>query len=128
MANIVSKDYYVNTWMGEDNAKLDRYLMLAQDIIQSNSLFNITIPTPTDNLKKAICAQAESMIDSDKSFLDDRDISSASIDGFSYSYRDNKKSSENKICSTALNYLRATGLMSRGITYGINSNSQTIIG
>lgn len=117
--DIVSLEYYRDTFKGTDTneEELRRTLDKAQDMVEMETIFDISLYSEVEELKKAICSQAEYIINnggiSEVCYNDDI-IKSVSTEGFSYSIEKNKNK-YGKLCEIACKYMRLAGLMGKSI-------------
>lgn len=116
MANLVSNEYYTNTYHGKytDIDTLSVILSRAQDDIQCAATTDITKYPTNEYLLKAICAQAE-YLDYDGGYAKESrgNIESESLEGYSYKTKDgNSGVTQDNLSMRALRLLRMSGLRS----------------
>ncbi|WP_369376615.1 hypothetical protein [Lactiplantibacillus plantarum] len=131
---IVDQDFYANTYFGEQvpvNIRFERLEMRAEEMVNqyanyyfdSHNLDDLPLEADRINVKKAVCAQIEWFIDSGgvEELANDKQsakgISHVTIGKFSYD-----KSAPTTLprgtaqrSNAAINYLRPTGLLYRGV-------------
>lgn len=124
MANLVSNDYYKNTWLGtvaSSETDLTKMLSRAEDIIRMEATRSIDTNPVSDWVKKAICAQAEQLINGAYDIMigASGDVTSASLGEYSYDVKDTGSNSfkDAVVSKMALEYLRAGGFRS-AVVYG----------
>lgn len=93
MANLVSNEYYEDTWLGTEassETELTKMLSRAEDMIREKATKKITEANVNDYVKKAICAQAEYLISGAYESMNDGStgVSSAKLGEFSYTEKD----------------------------------------
>lgn len=131
---IVDQDFYANTYFGEQvpvNINFERLEMRAEEMVNqyanyyfdSHNLDDLPLEADRINVKKAVCAQIEWFIDSGgveelaNAKQSAKGISHVTIGKFSYN-----KSALTTLprgtaqrSNAAINYLRPTGLLYRGV-------------
>lgn len=131
---IVDRDFYANTYFGEQvpvNIRFERLEMRAEEMVNqyanyyfdSHNLDDLPLEADRINVKKAVCAQIEWFIDSGgveelaNTKQSAKGISHVTIGKFSYD-----KSAPTMLprgtaqrSNAAINYLRPTGLLYRGV-------------
>ncbi len=122
MATSTMSSYYTDTWHGNfDGSAEDLTVLLSRAVDVINiaiTMSGYTVNTAPDvvaeNVKKAVCAQAD-YIDAQggvSNMADSGGVSSATIGKFSYQASDSASSTD--LCDQAYQYLTATGLLYRG--------------
>lgn len=120
MANLVSNEYYTGTWMGtaaSSDAELTKMLSRAEDVILMQATKKITISNINTWVQKAICAQAEHLINGAYEIMIGAEgaVDSASLGQFSYSERESGGGDtfqSEVVSKLALQYLNKSGFRS----------------
>jgi len=119
MPNLVSNEYYTNTWLGtaaSSSNELTKMLSRAEDIVTMTATRSIVTNPVSPWVQKAICSQAEYLINGAYNIMigTEQPVDSASLGEYSYSNKDtgNNTFMSNVICALSVAYLKSGGFIS----------------